>query len=143
MRRHFIAWLLLCLAVAVHVTDEALTGFLSVYNPSVLAIRRRLPFLPIPRFTFGVWLTLLILAIVSLLMLSRFVRQGRRWTVYASYVAAVLMILNGCGHLGGSIYEGRLMPGVYSSPFLIAASVYLLVCARRRQASADPSFPRR
>ena len=35
-----IAWVLVCLALAAHVTDEAFTGFLSVYNPTVLALRQ-------------------------------------------------------------------------------------------------------
>jgi hypothetical protein len=30
-----IAWIALCLAFALHIIDEALTGFLSVYNPTV------------------------------------------------------------------------------------------------------------
>jgi hypothetical protein len=55
---HFgIAWLALCIAFAIHVADEALTDFLSVYNPAVRAIRARFPFLPLPTFTFRVWLT--------------------------------------------------------------------------------------
>ncbi|PYT53157.1 MAG: hypothetical protein DMG43_09725 [Acidobacteria bacterium] len=37
------AWLFLCLAFAAHVTDEALTGFLAVYNPTILAVRAQLP----------------------------------------------------------------------------------------------------
>jgi hypothetical protein len=38
------------------VTDEALTDFLSVYNPAVQAIRKRVPFIPLPIFKFRVWL---------------------------------------------------------------------------------------
>ena len=34
-----IAWVLMWVALAVHVIDEALTGFLLVYNPTVLALR--------------------------------------------------------------------------------------------------------
>ena len=34
-----IAWVMMWVALALHVTDEALTGFLSVYNPTVLALR--------------------------------------------------------------------------------------------------------
>ena len=37
--RHGLAWPSLCLALAIHVVDEALTGFLSVYNPAVQSIR--------------------------------------------------------------------------------------------------------
>jgi hypothetical protein len=33
------AWVMMWLALAIYVTDEALTGFLAVYNPTVLALR--------------------------------------------------------------------------------------------------------
>ncbi|MGO8792293.1 MAG: hypothetical protein ACLQVL_33560, partial [Terriglobia bacterium] len=52
----FWAWIALCLALALHVVDEASTGFLSVYNPTVVALRKSRPWLPFPVFTFGVWL---------------------------------------------------------------------------------------
>jgi hypothetical protein len=79
LSNHGIAWVTLCLALAVHVTDEALTDFLSVYNPAVQAIRQKLPFLPLPTFTFELWLTGLILAIILLLLLSSFAFSGARW----------------------------------------------------------------
>ena len=40
-RRHLRAWRLLVGALAPHVLDEALTGFLDFYNPLVLSIRAR------------------------------------------------------------------------------------------------------
>lgn len=126
------AWVALCLALAVHVTDEALTDFLSVYNPAVRAIRQRLPLLPLPVFTFKVWLTGLILAIVFLLGLSVFVFRGAWWMKPLAYIYGVIMLANGLGHIAGSIYLGRLMPGVYSSPLLLAASVYLLMQTQHR-----------
>ena len=130
---HFLAWILLTLALAVHVTDEALTGFLSVYNPTVLAIREQIPWLPLPVFTFRVWLTLLILGIIALLVMSRWVLRGSRWTIYASYPFALMIgLANGCGHIAGSLYRRAWMPGVYSSPLLLAASIYLLVETSRR-----------
>src|SRR5262245_56259557 len=46
-----VAWVLLWTALAVHVTDEALTGFLSVYNPTVRALQAR--FWLRPRHTLG------------------------------------------------------------------------------------------
>jgi hypothetical protein len=48
VRRLGIAWVLLPLAPAIHVADEALTGFPSIYNPTVNALRARLGFWPIP-----------------------------------------------------------------------------------------------
>jgi hypothetical protein len=45
MAHYGLAWLLLCLALAIHVLDEALTDYLAVQNPTVRAIRQRFPFL--------------------------------------------------------------------------------------------------
>jgi hypothetical protein len=129
------AWVALCLALAAHVTDEALTDFLSVYNPAVEPIRQRLPFLPLPTFTFGVWLTGLILAILLLLTLSPFAFRKAKWMVAVAYGFGALMIANGLGHIAGSIYMGRLMPGVYSSPLLLICSIYLLKRVRNRRSA--------
>lgn len=130
--RHGWAWVALSLALALHVTDEAATDFLSVYNPAVEAIKKRAPYLPLPTFTFDIWLAGLIVAIVVLLTLSLFVFRGARLMIYLSYPLAFFMLLNGLGHIAGSFYLGRWMPGVYSSPVLLAASIYLWACARRR-----------
>jgi hypothetical protein len=126
------AWIALSLALAVHVTDEALTNFLSVYNPMVLAIRRRIPFLPLPTFTFRIWLTGLIGGIILLLAVSPLAFRNARWMVPLGYVFAIFMIVNGLQHIGFSIYMDRLMPGVYSSPLLLICSGYLLIKLRHR-----------
>jgi len=44
---------------------------------------------------------------------------------------SILMIGNALGHIGSSVYMGRLMPGVYSSPVLLVAALFTLVYARR------------
>ncbi len=67
-----IAWVALCLAFVSDVAEEALTNFLSVYNPTVLALRQRLAWFPMPVFEFKVWLGGLILVNVVLLCLSPF-----------------------------------------------------------------------
>ena len=120
------------MALALHVTDEALTNFLSVYNPTVMAIRRRVTFLPLPTFTFRIWLTGLVLGIFLLLALSPFAFRGARWIMFAAYAFGFFMIANGLQHIAGSIYMGRLMPGVYTSPLLLVCSIYLLVSVRYR-----------
>lgn len=121
------AWVLLCMALALHVFDEATNDFLSLYNPTVHAIRERIPWLPIPTFTFPIWIGLLIAAIVCLLLLSPFAYRGSRWLRGFAYFYAIAMTANGLQHIVGSIYLHRFAPGVYSSPILIAASVNLLV----------------
>ena len=129
------AWLALALALGLHVLDEALTGFLSVYNPAVESIRARAPWIPLPTFTFPVWLGGLIAAVVLLLLLSRFAFRGARWMIPVALVLGVLMTFNGLLHFAGSFYFGRPMPGVYSSPVLLAASWWLIASARRQRRS--------
>jgi hypothetical protein len=130
-RRRYIAWLLLCAALAVHIADEAFTGFLDLYNPTVQAIRERTPWLVLPTFSFPVWISLLALAVVGLLILSRWVARGLNWTVYASYAFSAVMFANAIAHLGFSIYKAHWMPGSYTSPLLLAASVNLLIQTKR------------
>ncbi len=120
----------LCAALAVHVVDEALTDFLAVYNPAVLDIRERYPSIPLPTFTFETWIALLVFAILSLISASYFVWRGRWAMRPISHVFAVVMLLNGLLHIAWSIYAWKLMPGVYSSPLLLVASIALIVYTR-------------
>ena len=136
IRRFGAAWVGLCAVLALHVTDEALTGFLDVYNPTVQAIRQRLPFLPLPTFEFREWLAGLIAAVLLLSALSVFAFRGARWMRCLALPFGVLMLVNGLGHLAGSIYYRRVMPGAYSAPLLVAASICLLVAARRLGATS-------
>ena len=124
---HFgLAWLALCVAFAIHVADEALTDFLSVYNPAVRSIRARFPFLPLPTFTFRGWLMGLILAVGVLASLTPFAYRGAGWVRPIAYAFGIVMAGNGMLHLVGSIYLRKAMPGVYSAPLLLAAAIYLL-----------------
>jgi hypothetical protein len=109
-----------------------MTDFLSVYNPTALAIREWFPFFPLPVFTFQIWLSGLIGAVLLLLVISPFAFRGESWVRIVSYPLGILMLANGLLHIGGSLYLGRAMPGVYSSPLLLASSIYLLTCVYRR-----------
>jgi Protein of unknown function with HXXEE motif len=128
-----IAWVLLCMAFAAHVVDEALTDFLSVYNPAVGAIRQKLPFLPLPTFTFGIWLTGLIIAVIILLFLSPNAFRRERLVSLLSYPYGIIMLGNGLLHIVGSFYLGRMMPGVYTAPLLVVSSIYLLWSVQRNR----------
>ena len=124
------AWVAFAFAVAVHVTDEATHDFLSTYNPTVLWIRERLPYLPLPTFTFPIWLGGLIAGITLLLCLSPLAFRGnRRLRLIAVPLAVVVGVFNAFGHIGSSIYMHRWMPGVYSAPLLLIAAIWLLVAA--------------
>ncbi len=130
---HWLAWMGLCVALAIHVADEALTGFLEWYNPIVRAIREKYPMLLMPTFTFDIWISLLIFAIVMLTGVSFFVWKGRWAMRPISHVFAGFMLLNGLLHIAVSLYMREWLPGVYSSPLLIAASIALIVYTRAYQ----------
>ena len=121
-----VAWLALCVALAIHVADEALTDFLSVYNPAVRAIRARFPFLPLPIFSFRVWLSGLVVALLVLASLTPFVFRGAVWMRPLAFAFGLIMAGNGLLHLIGSLYMKKAMPGVYSAPLILGAAVYLL-----------------
>jgi hypothetical protein len=139
MRSFGLAWVLLACALALHVADEALTNFLAVYNPTVRALRAKFPWLPVPVFTFKVWLTGLILGVVLMFSFSGFAFHGAPWLRPIALVLALIMLANGLSHIAGTIWGRKFlsaqfprpMPGFYSSPFLIAASVYLLIQWKR------------
>ena len=120
------AWLALCVALAIHVADEALTDFLSVYNPAVRAIRARLPFLPLPTFTFPVWLAGLVAVTAFLTSLTPAAFRAAPGMRPTADVFGVVMAGNGLLHLGASLYKRRVMPGTYSAPLILAAAIYLL-----------------
>jgi Protein of unknown function with HXXEE motif len=137
--RHARAWWVLVGALAIHVTDEALTDFLGFYNPMVLSIRSRVPWFPMPTFTFRIWLAGLVAVVLVLALLGGAIRRGAPGTSMASWALAAIMFLNGLGHLSGSLYFARWLPGSTSAPILVMGSVWLALqtWARTRAASSE------
>jgi hypothetical protein len=125
----------LCAALALHIVDEAATDFLQVYNPAVHDLRERYPWLLLPTFTFEVWLSLLIFAVVALAGVSVFVWRGRWAMRPISYVFAGVMLANGLLHLAGAVYAG-IMSGVFTSPLLLVASIALIAATRAHKINA-------
>ena len=140
-----LAWILMWIALAIHVTDEAFTGFLAVYNPTVLALRSKFGFWPMPTFEFREWLIGLVATILLLALLSPVAFRNAIWLRPLYYfVVVVTGILNGLGHtlatlLGhtvSSIRFPRPAPGFYSSPLLLIVSIYALVQLRSSSSSS-------
>ncbi len=123
MSRNAIWWLALVVSLAFHVLDEALTGFLPFYNQLVEQLRERFGFFPFPTITFGVWLGGLIAALAAGLAVTPLVSRGRTVVRVVTTLLGVLMIGNALGHLLGSLYFSRLLPGVTSSPLLLVTSI--------------------
>jgi hypothetical protein len=143
-QRNFgLAWFLLCLAFCAHVADEALTGFLPVYNATVLAMGSQYKWFPMPTFAFRDWLAGLVGANIVLLLLTPFAFHNARWLRPLAYVYAGIHLLNGMGHTLATIFGqtvstiqfARPAPGFYSSPLLFGGSIYLLVRLRASRQS--------
>jgi len=129
------AWFALTVAFALHVVDEASTGFLEVYNPTVIAMRGRWGWFPMPTFGFREWLTGLVVGVVLCFALTPLAARGARWLRPLAWFYAVLMFFNGMGHtvftiVGhtvASVTFSRPAPGFYSSPFLFIGSLWLMI----------------
>ena len=129
------AWFALTVAFALHVVDEASTGFLEVYNPTVIAMRGRWGWFPMPTFGFREWLTGLVVGVVLCFALTPLATRGARWLRPLAWFYAVLMFFNGMGHtvftiVGhavASVTFSRPAPGFYSSPFLFIGSLWLMI----------------
>jgi hypothetical protein len=133
------AWFALCVAFALHILDEATTGFLAVYNPTVTILRQRWSWFPMPTFEYREWLTGLILVCGILFCLTPVAARGMRGLRPLAWFYAGIMFLNALGHTLFSIV-GRTVPsvtfprpapGFYSSPFLFVASVWLMARLQR------------
>ena len=133
--QHTRGWVVLVIALAVHVLDEALTNFLEFYNPLVLSIRARIPWFPMPMFTFDVRLAGLVLLVLILASLTPAMRRGGEAIWLASWVFGTIMFMNGLGHLAGSVWFRRWLPGATSAPLLLAASVFLMRATWQRRRS--------
>lgn len=116
------AWLLLCGAAALHVLDEAVNDFLTFYNPFVESIA----WLPMPVFSFEVWITGLILAVVIGVAATSSVTNRVPAMRWIGIVVGILMILNGLAHISLSVAGDRMLPGTLSSPVLILAALWAI-----------------
>ncbi len=133
------AWFGLCLAFALHILDEATTGFLAVYNPTVIILRQRWNWFPARPFEFHEWLVLLVVACALLFCLTPVAARGMQGLRPPAWIFAIVMLLNGLshtlftilGHTVAAVTFSRPAPGFYSSPFLFAASLWLMIRLRR------------
>ena len=122
-----ISWLFLIVSLILHVIDEALNNFLDFYNPLGLKIKEHISFIPLPTFTFRIWISGLSIGVVLLLLMTPFIYDRNRFFIPVAKIFSILMILNGLAHIIGSIYYDRILPGLFSSPILIIFSAYFIL----------------
>ncbi len=136
-QRFGVIWLFFGYSLALHVLDEAGHDFLSFYNPNVMAIRRAWPSFFMPVLTLQSFIGWLLGGLALWLALAPLAFQRPAWMrILAVPIALIAGIANACGHIGTSIYYGRLMPGVYSAPLILIAGVLLLQDATRERFAA-------
>ena len=88
-----------------------------------------------PNFQFREWLVGLIVAVLLCFALTSLAARGVGWMRPLAWVYAGIQFLNALGHTLGTIAGhtveavrfARPAPGFYSSPFLFAASGWLMV----------------
>ena len=91
-----------------------------------------------PTFEFREWLIGLIAACVILTCLAPLAFRGTRLLRPLAWIFAAVMLFNGLGHtlatvLGRTVESvtfSRPAPGFYSSPFLLAASLWMMLRLR-------------
>ncbi len=113
--------------LAIHVIDEALTGFLPFYNKLILDQRQKFGFFPMPTLTFDIWLGGILLLLCVAFALIPVVRRGGKFIRIVYTTIGILMVLNAGAHLIGSLYTGSLLPGFWSSPFLFITAVFVVI----------------
>lgn len=120
-------WLALWGALLLHVVEEAAHDFRAVYDPAVETIRRDVSLPGLPPFPFEAWIVFLVVSLVVLLALTLPAYRGARWLRSGAFVFSAVMFANGLIHIVGSLLLWWPVPGVLSSPLLIAGSVYLWI----------------
>ena len=135
------AWLLLCLSLAANILDDAKNNFLDYYNATVLTLYGHFSWFPRTDLNFRQWLIGMIVADALLLLLTPWAYSNSRFLRPLAYAFSTIMLLNGLGIVLASllgrtvpsVHFTEMAPGTYSSPLLLASSVYVL---RRLRVSA-------
>jgi hypothetical protein len=124
-------WLALCFCLAVHVAEEAFTGFLPFYSDATRAVSELFPFVTSPSLVLAASMWMGVAFVGILTALAPFAYRGVGWMRVATIGVALIALANVSGHIGGSMLAGQALPGVYTTPLLAVAGVYALVSAWR------------
>lgn len=121
----------LALAQAAHSIEEILAGLYDFFWIATGRLHEVFPAFPQFRMsaeTFGA----INLALVALLLgIAPSVAAGRPWARWLAGIAAVVEILNGTGHLAGTVVFGGYVPGAGTAPFLLVLGILTLRALRQ------------
>jgi hypothetical protein len=133
------AWLVACLALAAHVTEEVLSGSYGLYEDVGRVLILLFPSLELPPFQREVWLINLGGALIALVALTWWIKTRGPLTATASYVLAAFASGNGALHLLAIAALKSMVPGAWTAPLLIAAGLYLFVAVPQRGRRVGPA----
>ncbi len=133
LQRWTIAWFVLCVVLALHIAEEAASGDYRAYGQSLDLLRQFFPQLPIPQFSFTVWLVDIAGAIIVLFLLTGLVHNNLQIMRAASYALAVFTTANAMLHILLSLASDQVLAGTLTSPPLLAASLFLFLSIPRTE----------
>lgn len=119
------AWLALTLALTLHVAEGAVRDYLAFYNPLAMSLRDMLLWTWMPTFTFAAWLGGWIVILAALYGLTWFAACPARWVVWCALAYAEVVFLFSAAKLAFAIYLQKAIPGVFTAPLLLIASLWL------------------
>ena len=117
---------LLALAQAAHSIEEMLAGLYDFFWIATGRLHESIPSFPQMRMT-PTRFAVINMGIIALLFGAvPFVRDRRAAALALAWVAAVVEILNGTGHLAGTVIFSGYVPGALTAPFLLLTGILLL-----------------
>jgi hypothetical protein len=134
LERHF--WLL-ALAQAAHSIEEMRAGLYDFFWIATGRLHQVLPAFSQFRMTPATFAVINMGIIALLFGAVPFVRDRRPAALALAWVAAVIQILNGTGHLAGTVVFFGYVPGALTAPFLLLTGI-LLIRELKRTAREAP-----
>ncbi len=126
-----LAWLLLSIALGLHIWDATVHDFIGYYNATVLALYGHFEWFPRIDMESRTWLAAMILVNLILFALAPIAFRNVHWLRPLAYVAAGVGVAIGIGHalvtLRGCTVRSVLIEGV-SPGFYSALLLFLSAC---------------
>ena len=117
---------LLALAQAAHSIEEMVAGLYDFFWIATGRLHEAVPSFPQFRWT-PTRFAVVNMGIIALLFGAvPFVRERRPAALALAWAAAVVEVLNGTGHLAGTVVFSGYVPGALTAPFLLLTGILLL-----------------
>lgn len=131
MRNAGRVYLLLALAQAAHSIEEMLTRLYDFFWTATGVFHQYIPAFPQFRMRAETFGALNMTFIAVLLALAPSVAARKPGALVFAGVVAVIEILNGTGHLAGTVVFGGYVPGAATAPFLLVLGILTLRALRQ------------